>query len=306
MADQLAAAAAQNSSSITSASQTTSHTTILGAVTSLQGSAANQTTITLTATHTVQGSAPGLIFGLPQDLVGVLLIVTATIVWLFLRFNVKSIPVRVLWIFKNNFSVMFDAKEDLGGIFIDIVKGRKKVQKLRKEGLPIEVREIPAKAEAYSIVNTNKGSVLSEEVQAQLKLEGYTVIDKSPKPETNWRGKLKTTDKAYLVQRKNSGVYDEELIGYDVSLGGLKHTRLYVSIEGTGTTKDLVGEDADKAPDGRAGVLQEEVGAAQEIFKMIREAAQSSWKAIILPMIAGGGLFSVVTILILIVSGRLH
>jgi len=61
----------------------------------------------------------------------------------FLSRNAGAINVIVTWVFKNNTALRFKAREDLRGIFLDVVGARGKViEALKKDGLPIEVEEV--------------------------------------------------------------------------------------------------------------------------------------------------------------------
>jgi hypothetical protein len=211
-------------------------------------------------------------------------------IFLVFRFQVKSIPVQVLWIYRNGSALLLPAKEDLGGVFLEIKNMRGKViQTIMKSGLAIEVAKIDQK----------RGYLVQSE-------KSY----KSVKKGRFGREKVADKEEGQLEdEHHNEKGEEKRTVRYlDVALGGLKHMRLYVVREGTGDTIDMVnvGEKGSTGMDpGNATVMHEERGAAKEFLKMLAEAAAGTWKTIIIPMLAGAGLGSAVVTLLLILFGHL-
>ena len=74
-------------------------------------------------------------------------------------------PVKVLWELKNGAAYLLPGKEDLNGVFVDVVNARgKKILSLMKEGQPIEVKEPPEKdaKQLYLIGGPHNGKKDSE------------------------------------------------------------------------------------------------------------------------------------------------
>src|SRR5207245_8420215 len=112
----------------------------------------------------------------------------------------------VLHVAKNYSALKLPAKEDLNGVFIDIFSPRrkKKILSLMKEGLPIEVKELPRKG-------AKKAYLITKEMIPNDEEDGGKPLGRP-------------------------GIY------YDVSLGGLKHERLYVTVERSGQVVYFVRE----------------------------------------------------------------
>jgi hypothetical protein len=87
-----------------------------------------------------------LIFGVDPSLFVFFALIASVFGILIVRFlsrNAGAITVVVTWVFKNHTALRFKAREDLRGIFLDVMGARGKViEALKKEGLPIEVEEV--------------------------------------------------------------------------------------------------------------------------------------------------------------------
>lgn len=258
------------------------------------------TTIILTSTHTntVQ-AAPVLLFGLPPEIILIFTVAIVAIVFLFFRFQVKGVAVSLIWIYKNGSAVMMGAKEDLQGIFLDVLKGGRKVEILKKTGLALPVRYVPGKFKAY--MDTPKDKTLAEVVGGplleQLRAAGFKLTPAKYDRKARVRG--------YLVERERG---PEKAIAYlDVSLGGMRQARLYTTVEGTGETIDWMPRIAGASQNDSSNtvVLQEMKTAAKSFFALLAEAMQGSFKTMLLPLIAGLGIGAMLMVVLFLVTGRL-
>ena len=184
--------------------------------------------------------------------------------YFFFRTNVQGVPVNVTWVFKNGSAYKFRAEEDLQGIFLRIKNARGKIiETIKKNGIPLEVKEIDKK-----------------------------------------------DMKAYLVKFAN----DQDRAFLAVSYSKMKHSREYTVLEGTGETVNVIKEaekiekkEGDSNPSsGNAVVLHEEQSAAKEFFKGLAMALQGTFRALILPLIAGGALGMSATIILILLTGHFH
>lgn len=266
----------------------------------MPGNTISTTTVTLTGTHTVTvQAAPVLLFGLPPELILIFTVAVVAVVFLFFRFQVKGVAVSLIWIYKNGTAVMMGAKEDLQGIFLDVLKGGRKVEILKKTGLALPVRYVPGKFKAY--MDTPKDKTLAEVVGGplleQLRGAGFKLTPTKYDRKARVRG--------YLVEKERG---TEKAIAYlDVSLGGMKQARLYASVEGTGETIDWMPRiaAANQNDASNTVILQEMKTAAKSFFALLAEAMQGSLKTFLLPLLAGLGLGGMITLLLFVLSGHL-
>jgi hypothetical protein len=252
-------------------------------------------TVTLTGTHTVTvQAAPVLLFGLPPELILIFTVAAVFVIWGFFRFQVKGVTVSLIWIYKNGSAIMLNAQQDLQGIFLYVIKGRRKVETLKKTGMPLQVRYLPPKFKAY--METPKNHALDDPNFKALREKGFKIT-----PERHdRRGNIK----AYLLEK--DGSIEETFAYLDVNLGGLKTAQLYATVEGSGETMSWQ-KKIDDAPvdSGNTVVLQEMRTAAKGFFQLLAEAMQGSLKTFLLPLIAGLGIGGMVTVLLFILSGHL-
>lgn len=114
-----------------------------------------------------------LIFGVDPTLFVLFALIAAGAMIAVVRFMGKSlgtIDVVVTWVFKNHTALRFKAKEDLRGIFLDVLGARgKSIEALKKEGIPIEVSDIDKKdMKAYLLVKP-KGATGAPQVSLLVK-----------------------------------------------------------------------------------------------------------------------------------------
>lgn len=184
--------------------------------------------------------------GLPIDLVALIFLAVVVMVIAVSRSlgrNIGIIRVSVIWVHKNYSALKFPAKEDLRGIFLEILKGRKTIEEIQKKGQPVELKDVKIDKEA---------------------------------------------GKVYLVEREGKEV------PYYLLKAGARHERLFVTVEGSGRTIDFI-ERAEKIRSGEdetesTALIHEEKEAAKSFFQIIMAAASGSFRAVILPMVAGAGL----------------
>lgn len=272
-------------------------------ITVLQGNSTN--TFVVTSTQTVEKtttSQASFLFGLPPWELAIFGVVIGLVVLVYFRSSVRSIPVGVLWVYKNRAAIKLKAKEDLSGVFLDVTNARgKTLTTLKKTGLPIEVKAVN-KAKAYFIAETRPTDGFNLAEQEVLKEKGWKI---EPREAGSWRKRpwnAKQPLRGYLLEKDEETV--NETAWLDVSLGGLKHERLYASVEGTGQTIDwLDPAKVDGKGEEKSAILNEEKSAAQEWLRLLAEAAAGGLRSILLPLIAGLGIGCTVTFLVIILTG---
>lgn len=260
------------------------------------------TTVTQTFTgfHTTTQQVPasGFVLGVPDDLWFLIIIGAVVLGVYFFRTQVKDIPVNILWVFKNHSGRIFRAAEDLEGAFLTVFDWKGKgVETLKKNGVPVEVTYLPEKAKAYIVRSeTKNGKPMDDATKRALEAQGFKVEEQ---PDG------KKGEKAYVINRDPK---EERTTAYlDVHLGGLKSMRLYTTLQGTGTTIDLLKELEKATATTKAGnesVMHEERGAAKAYLRDIAEAFAGSWKTVILPLVAGLGIGGMISLLLILLTGH--
>lgn len=252
---------------------------------------------TVTQSTTIQAQ-PFLLFGLPPELLAIFVLAILGIAFFFFKFQVKGVPVMLTWIYKNGSAVMLRAQEDLQGIFLNVLKGSKKVETLKKTGLPLQVRYMPNKFQAY--IDVPKDQTINDDVLRRLKDKGFKI---TPTKYTR-KGEVK----AYLIDKEPS--LTSGLAYLDVNLGGLKTARLYAAIEGTGQTIDwaprIQASGNGESNPGNTVVIHEVRSAAKEFLHMMAESMKGTFQALILPLIAGAGIGGMLVTILVILTGHLR
>src|SRR6266849_182915 len=109
-------------------------------------------TQTVTATHSTtitNQAAPFLLFGLPPELIAIFALSFILIAFAMFKYQVKGIPIVVKWIHKNGAAWQMRARQDLNGLFIDVLSIRgKRLEVLKQTGLALEVSVLPDKFKA--------------------------------------------------------------------------------------------------------------------------------------------------------------
>jgi hypothetical protein len=250
-------------------------------------------TFTGTTTHTVQ-AAPFLLFGLPPELVLGFTLAIVAVIFLFFRFQVKGVPVMLVWIYKNGSAIMLRAREDLQGIFLDVLKSGKKAEIIKKTGLALPVRYLPNNFKAY--IEPPKNRFTETAIIKDLRTAGFKVNVQR----TDRKGAVK----AYLIEKEAS--VEKTLAFLDVNLGGMKSAKLYATIEGMGETIDWqpkIETTNNKDDSGNTILLQEMKTAAKGFFALLAEAMQGTMKSLILPLVAGVGLGITIIVLVVTLTG---
>ena len=180
--------------------------------------------------------------------------------------SIRAMPVKVLWELKNGAAYLLPAKEDLNGVFVDVVNARgKKILSLMKEGQPIEVKEPPEKdaKQLYLIGGPHNGK------------KGGRDSDDDDRP--------------YL----------------DVNLSRTKSMRLYRTMEKSGQTLPWGAEDGQEV-NLHGSTVNQETATVNELLKRMEENIRNTFRALIMPILTGVSLGSMATFLLLIVLGRIR
>jgi hypothetical protein len=254
-------------------------------------------TVTFTATHTstVQLAAPNVL-GFPPEIFALIIWAAVVVIFLFFRLQVKGVPSVLLWIYKTGSALQFRIHQDLNGLFITVLSARgKKLETLTQGAEPLEVTVMPDKVEFF-IKPEDLGQVVDEEMKRMIEAKGFKIKEK--------RAGKKNKLKGYLVY--NEPKLKRVLAYLDTSLGGLRHMRLFATFEGSGTTVDWMDRAKDFKPDTnvKTGIIHQEQSAAKGWLQLLADAAKGTFGAILLPLLAGGGLFGMAELLVLILTGH--
>lgn len=218
----------------------------------------------------------GSFAGIPVDLWIVFALVAVVAVFVVNRSLVRGVPVGINWLFDNHTGRRLVGEWDLNGLFIRVKSTRGKVlETIKRTAIPFDIVHVD-KYKAY--IAENDFQKMKEWQEKKLQDKEF----KDPKP---------------------------EVTGYLMHQGGLRHTTEFYVREGTGETLDpLAGTvTAEKGPDtGHTSILHEMKAAAKEFLKLWAEATKGTFQALILPIITGIGLGSMVTILLLLVTGHVR
>lgn len=270
--------------------------------TTITNSTQSTITQTFTVTHTsTQQLAPSPFFlGIPNELWLVIIPVIGVVFYLVLKFNVKGVPVKVLWLAKNYSALQLRASEDLQGLWLTIINARgKKVETIKKTGKAIEVYMAANKnGIAYTLNERRKAAELDDATKEMLKAKGFNL------QEVRKGRKMKL--KGYIMKKDAP---DIEIAYLDLPKGGMKHERMYTAVEGTGHTLDLLNwreiiDQQDTNESGSDGVIHQEINAAKSWLQLLAEAARASLGNTLLMVGGGFGIGGMVVMLALILTGH--
>lgn len=104
---------------------------------------------------------PLLIMGLPDDLIITLMIMMVIMMLATFFFFVRGVPVKALYIRENGTGRLYDAKEQIGGVFMEIIRRRKVVLTVTKEGQAVEVNLGGLRRQRWHLVNEGNMKTLS-------------------------------------------------------------------------------------------------------------------------------------------------
>lgn len=248
----------------------------------------------------------GNVFGIPPEVYVVFALAAVALVWLVFKYNVKGTPAQVLWLYKNYSGKLFRVMEDLGGIFLYILSANgKKAETLKKTGQPIEVDVIP-RTVSYFLDDDGYYNVLSEKLRADIEAAGFKITQRPL--ESVGRIRRKIQSKGYLVKAETP---KSRLAYIDVAAsGGPKRIRLYVAVEGTGTTTEFVDvrgivDGAKNVDPGNSSIIHEERSAVKAFLSEWAAALRGTLQNLILPMATGAGLLAMVLLIVELIRGKL-
>jgi len=252
---------------------------------------------------------PQVTQGIPYfDLWVILIIAGVAVAWFFFRSSVQGVPVIVKWVYRNGTAIELKAKEDLQGIFLEILNAKGKViETIKKTGIPLEVQEINEKDSRAYLVKFSDGSkrvFLSVALSRMKHKREYTVLegtgetvdlmDKGRKMGSLPSTSIPMLTEAALLLRDGAGDSAED-----------KQIRVK-SANGLESIVKQISEGPQIGGLGNSVTLHEERSAAKAFMKDLAEALAGTFKALILPMIAGGGMTASAIIIVLLLSGHLH
>ena len=243
------------------------------------------------------------LLGLPADLWVVLFLFFLAVVVIAVRRGVSNpvaggTPKRVMWLGRNYSAKRFPARDDLKGIFIDVLSAnsKKQIETLKKSAVPVKVLEIEG-AKAYVLEQPKELKKLTAKIEEELAKQDL-------------KEKKREDLEKKLADLKSFPVTDEDadIVYFDVETSRTGRTTEYLTVEGTGRTIDYVKQasEAKQEEKGSTAVIHEETSAVKTFLKLWAQAAAGGWQALILPMAAGGGLGMSALFLVLIISGHLR
>lgn len=269
-------------------------------------SSATSTVTVVSTVHQTQtiNNGPLLIFGLPPELIAVILFAVAGIGYAWFRFSARGRPVIVEWLFRNYSGKQFRAMEDLNGLWLYIMNATgKKAATLKKNGLPIEVELTNNKARAYTIQERHRNGGLDSATRQDLINKGFKIKDLPFKNEKVRKG--------YILTEPDPPKKTLAYIDYEA--GGAKIFRKYTVVEGTGTTMTVLDmkakidgtKEMEPGDEASAGLVHEELAASKSFLQLLAEAMQGNIKTFLIPLLAGLGIGGMITALLFVLSGHL-
>jgi hypothetical protein len=186
------------------------------------------------------------------------------------------------------------AQEDLQGIFLNVMKGNRKVETLKKTGLPLQIRYMPNKFVAYLDLDGKKEG-MDNTTQVYLREKGYKLTPR--------KYDRKGTVKGYLIDKDSS--LTSALAYLDVNLGGLKTARMYAAVEGSGETIDWVPriKEAAQVDSGNSPVIHEMQSAAKSFLHLMADAMKGTFGSLLLPVGCGIGIGVTIMVILITLSG---
>jgi hypothetical protein len=236
--------------------------------------------------------------GIPYEILIPLVVIGVAVVWYFFRANVEGMPVKVNWVTETGITFLFKAKEDLRGVFLDIMKGGRSIEQIKKFGIPLDVSEVNEKdSKAYLVKfadDTKKVYVTVR--QSRLKhYRLYTVIE----------GTGMTVDYRNMAQTLLRPEYIPKLE---------EARRVLLDASATQEQKDVaaaqvlevVTKSREGAKDsGTTLLLHEESSGFKRVLKDLEEGGRT-FMDVILGWIPGIGIGMALTFILLLLLGRLH
>jgi len=258
-------------------------------------------TVTFTATVTTTHSTT-IIQAIPWQfyLIGLFIMIFGVVAWVFIKLNVKEIPVVVDFLQDNYQSLEVRARRDLNGVFVKLFQSRKHVETLKGVTKPFEVTILDNKQNAWTL--DDKRTRMTPELKKTLADAGMRLRE----TKTNRKKEVK----GYLLTEPNPP--DKALAYFNTNLGGLKRVTRYMTVQGTGKTIDpmsvyqaaTTGNGHDEDTDTSA-VTHELLSAGKELVRLINEGMSGNGK-LYMGIGVGAMLGLSVALIIMLVSGHLH
>lgn len=254
-------------------------------------------TQTFTSVHTTTQQLPpsGLVFGIPYYLLALFIVAAVIMVYAYFKLQVRDVPVRVLWMFRDHSAKLFTAKEDMEAIFLNVRSIIGKKTTIIERGAALDVELVGAKTETYYIAD-KKHNGLDNETREKLVANGFKIEDRTDR---------KGTIKGVLIKKEING---KKTVFLNTALGGNSRMKLYGAVEGTGQTADMIdfgkGIDESKASSGPNAVIHEETSAAKKAFAILAEAGSSMMQNLLF-LGSGFAFGAMVILLVVVLTGHL-
>lgn len=269
------------------------------------------TTVTSVSVQRVTTTAAGKITvqSVPWEfyLIGLFVVIFGVVAWVFLKLQVKEIPVVVDFLQENYQALEVRAKRDLNGVFVKLFRSGKHVETIKGVTKPFEVTILDNGGNAWTI--DDKLTRMDDALKRIIARYGMNL---TPNKMGGWRHRKEI--KGYLLTEPKPP--DKALAYFNVNLGGLKRVTRYMTVQGTGKTVDpmevvreaTTEEDANgNGPEGvdTSAMTHELLSAGKETVRIINEGTQGNGK-LFMGIGIGAMLGLSVLLLVLVLSGHLH
>lgn len=244
-------------------------------------------------------------------LIGLLILIFGVVAWVFLKLNVKEIPVVVDFLQDNYQSLEVRAKHDLNGVFVKLYRNRQHVETLKGVTKPFEVTILDNKENAWTL--DDKRTRMDDELRRAIEAKGM----KLKETKTNRKKEVK----GYLLTEPTPP--DTALAYFNTNLGGLKRVTRYMTVQGTGKTVDPMesAKNDSKTIDpievykqattekgnghvDTSAMTHELLSAGKETVRIVNEGTQGNGK-LYMGIAIGAMLGLSVTIMMFLLSGHL-
>ena len=236
-------------------------------------------------------------FGIPYEVLAVILAAAIVVAYLFFRSSVEGMPVYAKWVTETGVTWRFRAKEDLRGVFIDIMDGKGKViEQVKKFGIPLDISDVEnAKAYLVKFSDDTKKVYLTVRPSRMKNYREYTVLEGTGLT-VDYKGMAKQAmrpDFISKVQKAESLLRDGKDADPETYVQAADGLLQVVKESQRNANSDA----------GNTLLLHEESSAFKQLLKDLKEGGKSMMD-MLFDWIPGIGIGMALTFLILILLGK--
>lgn len=232
--------------------------------------------------------------GIPYEILIPLVVIAVAALWFFFRSSVEAMPVYVDFTTETGVTYRFKGKEDLRGVFLDIVKGGKSIEQIQKFGIPLEVSQVNEKESKAYLIKFADGTKKTYVTVRQSRLKNYRLYH-------TIEGSGITVDYRTMGERLLSPEYIPKI-----------NRAVEVLQKGSTESRELAGELAEvatksleKARDtGTTALLHEESSGFKRVLQDL-ESGGRTFMDTILNWLPGVGIGMALTFILLLLTGKI-